>query len=134
MRYLLDTHILIWAIMDMPELSTQAKSIINERSNQLFYSTISAWEIAIKHRLHPQKIPCSGSEFLSLCQDTDITCLTLQSRHVLALEHLRRYEDAPPHKDPFDQILISQAIAENMIFLTHDKLLKYYNDVKIEHV
>lgn len=133
MRYLLDTHILVWMIMDMPELSLQAKIIINERRNQLFYSTISVWEVAIKHKLHPQSIPCSGSKFITLCQETDITCLTLQNHHILALENLSRATGAPQHKDPFDQILISQAIAENMIFLTHDKTLQYYTgtDIKI---
>ena len=134
MNCLLDTHILIWTIMGMPELSEKARKIIVNRRNRLFYSTVSVWEVALKHRLHPQSIPCSGAMFISLCNEADMDCLPLSNAHILALEGLRRKVDAPPHKDPFDQILISQAISENMVFLTHDKLLSYYIDANIEMV
>lgn len=120
--------------MGMPELSDKARKIIINRRNQLFYSTVSVWEIAIKHRLHPQSIPCSGVQFIGLCDEADMDCLPLSNAHIIALEGLARQVGAPPHKDPFDQILISQAISEDMVFLTHDKMLQYYTGVNIEMV
>ena len=134
MKILLDTHILIWSIMRMPELSSVAYALIENRDNLLFYSTISAWEVAIKHRLRPDKIPCSGEKFIGLCKASDMFELSLESKHIATFESLKRQENVSQHKDPFDQILISQAKAENMVFLTHDRILQYYDDVDIRIV
>mgnify|MGYP002625046615 CR=1 FL=1 len=133
MKLLLDTHILIWTLMRMPELSPEARELIEDRHNLLYYSTVSAWEVAIKHRLRPERIPCSGEKFVSLCGASDMYPISLNNKHISVFESLKRPENAPQHKDPFDQILISQAKAENMVFLTHDKTLQYYDysDIRI---
>lgn len=134
MKLLLDTHILIWMLMNAPELTIKARSLVENHDNRLYYSTISVWEVAIKHRLHPQKIPCSGMKFISLCEASDMVPLSLRNEHIVTFERLHRQKSAPSHKDPFDQILISQAIAESMVFLTHDKTLKYYDEADVEIV
>ena len=134
MKILLDTHVLIWSIMNMRELSVAAHKLIEDYNNILYYSTVSVWEVAIKHRLRPNSIPCSGREFVDLCEASDIYSLPLTNKHVVAFENLTRQDNAPAHKDPFDQVLISQAIAERMVFLTHDKTLQYYDGVEIRIV
>ena len=134
MKYLLDTHIILWALMDRPELSEKARRIIGNDENLLLYSTVSAWEVAIKNRLHPKQIPCSGTELLGYCDKSMLINLPVQNHHILALERLHRAQDAPPHKDPFDRLLLAQAIAEDAVFLTHDKILAYYGGVRVEIV
>ncbi len=134
MNYLLDTHILIWALMNRPELSGKARRLIEDRANRIFYSTVSVWEISIKHQLHPQGIPCSSEDVLRWCEASDFLNLSLQNGHIPMLETLRRKDGAPPHRDPFDRMLMAQAAAENLIFLTHDKLLSFYLGVRIEMV
>lgn len=134
MRYLLDTHIILWALMNRPELSEKARRIIDGRENALYYSTVSVWEVAIKHRLHPKKIPCSGAELLRYCDVSIMFNLSVQNHHILALEHLLGENGNPPHKDPFDRLLLAQAMAEGMTFLTHDKILAYYSSVPVELV
>ena len=94
MNILLDTHILIWALNDDPRLPEKARELILDEGNVVYYSSVSIWEVSIKHAIHP---------------DT-------------------RADGAPPHHDPFDRMLISQAKAENMTFITHDSLLPYYQE------
>ena len=134
MKILLDTHILIWAMLDRPNLSSKARELILQNRYALYYSMVSIWEIAIKHRLHPESIGSSGTSVMKLCQEAKIKSLSLTNQHIAAFEHLQRHESAPPHKDPFDQMLIAQAAAEDIIFLTHDKTLQFYEGVNIELV
>ena len=134
MNILLDTHILLWAMMDRPTLSPNAREIITENRNSLYYSIVSIWEIAIKHKLHPDNLLSSGADVVKVCQEANLRSLSLANEHIATFEKLTRQEDAPGHKDPFDQILISQAIAEKMIFLTHDKTLQYYVGANIKIV
>ncbi len=134
MNILLDTHILLWAMLDSSSLSAKAREIILQNYHLLHYSVVSVWEIAIKHKLHPENLLSSGQDVVNLCHEANLRSLPLKSEHIVAFENLSRNDDAPSHKDPFDQILISQAIAEKMIFVTHDKTLRYYSDVNIQLV
>ena len=134
MKYLLDTHIILWALMNRSELSESARNIINDAQNQLYYSTVSLWEVSIKHRLHPESIPCSSAELLRYLDASILRNLPVHNHHILALEHLHRSEDAPRHKDPFDRLLLAQAVAEDAIFLTHDRMFSYYDSVQIKIV
>lgn len=134
MNILLDTHILLWAMLDRPVLSAKAREIIAQNRHQLHYSIVSIWEIAIKHRLHPENILSSGQDVVKLCREANLRALPLKNEHIAAFESLFRQKAAPSHKDPFDQLLISQAKAENMVFLTHDKTLQYYDYVNIRLV
>ena len=123
MNLLLDTHIALWALADDAKLSVRARELIMDGKNRIFWSVASMWEIAIKRALKPDKVPLSGVEFLHHCEQAGYEQLSVRERHVIALESLPSI-----HSDPFDRMLISQARAEAMIFLTHDSVLSEYGD------
>lgn len=128
MNILLDTHILIWALNEDPRLPDRAKGMILDEGNAIYYSTVSIWEVAIKHAIHPEDVEFTGKELAGFCQEAGFLPVEMRDRHVFALETITRAEGAPPHHDPFDRMLIAQAKAENMSFLTHDSMLPYYNE------
>ena len=128
MNLLLDSHILIWALNEDPRLPDKAKEMILDENNVIYYSTVSVWEISIKHSNHPDNVEFTGKELAGFCQEAGFLPLEIRDRHVFALETITREEEAPPHHDPFDRMLIAQAKAENMSFITHDSLLPYYNE------
>ena len=128
MKVLADSHILLWTLAGDGKLSQKGKSIMLADENEVFFSVVSIWEIAIKHVAHPQHVKFSGRDLAWHCQCANFTQLGLRLAHINALETLARVPGAPPHKDPFDKMLIAQAKAENMTFLTHDALLSGYNE------
>ena len=128
MNLLLDSHVLIWALTEDERLSEKARQLILDPDNVIYYSTASIWEISIKHANHPDEIQFSGKELSVFCREAGFLQLEIRDKHVYALETLNRPEDAQPHKDPFDRILLAQAKAENMSFLTHDALIPDYNE------
>ena len=126
---LCDTHILLWALLKTSKLPTKAKELLTDADNKIFYSSVSIWEVAIKFLKKPDKIDnISPEKLVELCDGSGFTELRLRARHVLQLQTLSRPDDAPPHNDPFDRILLAQAKAEDMTFLTHDSLIAAYND------
>lgn len=128
MNLLLDTHILIWALNEDSRLPEKAREMILDKDNAIFYSSVSIWEISIKHTNHPDNVGFSGKELAQFCQEAGFLPVEMRDRHVFALETITRAEEAPPHHDPFDRMLIAQAKAENMSFVTHDSLLPYYEE------
>lgn len=128
MNILLDTHELIWALNDDPNLSKQAQEYILDPDNDIYYSTVSIWEVAIKHAIHPDNVTFTGNLLAKYCEEAGFFNLPVYDKHVFAMETLSRSNDAPRHNDPFDRLLIGQAKAENMTFLTHDSLIPYYNE------
>ena len=128
MNILLDTHILIWALNEDPRLPEKAKEMILDEDNAVYYSSVSIWEIAIKHAKYPDEIEFSGKELSQFCQEAGFLAVEMRDKHVFALETITRVEGAPPHHDPFDRMLIAQAKAENLSFVTHDSLLPYYEE------
>lgn len=125
---------LLWALTENSKLPIKANKIINSSENVIFYSVVSVWETMIKHMRRPENLNVSPSELVHYCEGAKMKCLTLNIAHIFTLETLSRPEDAPPHKDPFDRILISQAKSEHMTFLTHDDLLPFYNEDCIMYV
>ena len=126
MKVLLDTYIILWALTDNEKLPQKANMIIYRKDNEIYYSTASIWEVTIKHMNHPEHMPISGRQMSDYCQKAKYHMLPVLDEHVYALEGLRRKEDAPRHKDPFDCIMIAQTKAEKMIFVTHDSFLPDY--------
>lgn len=126
MKVLLDTYIILWALTDNEKLPQKAKMIISRKDNEIYYSTASIWEVTIKHMNHPEHMLISGRQMSDYCQKAKYHMLPVLDEHVYALEGLRRKEDAPRHKDPFDCIMIAQTKAEKMIFVTHDSFLPDY--------
>lgn len=131
MKLLLDSHILIWALNDDPQLSKKARDYILNPDNLVYYSAASVWELGIKHALHPDNVDFSPQELCDCCDDAGYEPLDISRKHIFQIDSLRRPSDAPFHKDPFDRLLIAQAKAEHMMLLTHDSLLPDYNEACI---
>ncbi|MDE6004111.1 MAG: type II toxin-antitoxin system VapC family toxin [Oscillospiraceae bacterium] len=126
MNFLLDTHILLWAIADDEQLPEKAKELIENEKNEIYFSVISLWEIQIKHILYPEQLP-NAKTVAEYCKKSGFKMISLEDESIYRLEKLTRPDSAPRYKDPFDKILICQAITKNMIFLTHDSLISEYN-------
>ena len=125
MKLLLDTHVLLWALTDSPALSKNGKELLADTNNELLFSSISIWEIQLKHSLHPDKIPMPANDVLLALQRSGYLELPLYSYHSLFLREVISH--APQnHKDPFDQILLAQSLAERCAFVTHDSKIKPY--------
>ena len=123
MRLLLDTHIALWAVADDRRLSAKARSLIVDPANEIVVSTASLWEIAIKHALAPNDMPISASEALGYFRKAGYELLDISPAHVIAVEAL-----AALHADPFDRILVAQALNVPLRLLTHDPKVASYSD------
>lgn len=128
MNLLLDTHILIWALNEDPRLPEKAKEMILDKDNAVYYSSVSIWEIATKHASHPDNVEFTGKELSQFCEEAGFLPVEMRNKHVFALETINRADGAPSHHDPFDRMLVAQAKAENMSFITHDPLIPYYEE------
>lgn len=126
MKILLDTHILVWYFEDNAKLSQKARNLIENDYNEIYYSLISVLEIEIKHTAHPDRLSLDGEKFISYCQKLGFIQAPLGVEHVLEIKNLIRKENTPPHRDPFDRLMLCQAIVEDMKFMTHDKRIAEY--------
>ncbi len=127
MNLLLDTHIALWAITDSPRLSAQAREWIESPRATVWVSAATVWEIAIKHGLGRGDMPVSGQEALDYFRQSGYRLLAVQSEHAAVVETLPAH-----HADPFDRILIAQALTEPMRLLTHDSTVARYLDTIIQ--
>ncbi len=126
MKVLLDTHALLWWLFDDPQLSNPAREVIKSIDNQVFASSASAWEIATKHRLGKLPEAEEASRNLpELLRAARIDALAITVEHAIAAGSL-----ASPHRDPFDRMLIAQAMIEKMAMVTSDSEFAQF-DVKI---
>jgi len=123
LNILLDTHIALWAIDDSPRLPAQARELIANPKHAIWTSVASLWEIAIKHSRNSDDMPIGSADALKYFQLSGYRILPIQAEHTLMVETLPHH-----HKDPFDRILIAQALAEPMRLLTHDALVAKYSD------
>jgi PIN domain nuclease of toxin-antitoxin system len=123
MNYLLDTHILIWAISNPNKLSSPVQKILKEKDNYIFVSAVSLWEISIKYSLGNlligNKTPI---DFLFECKLLNFEIINLTPRETATFYELK----STHHKDPFDRILIWQALKNDFIFVSDDKNVKKY--------
>ena len=123
---LLDTHVILWAMLEDSRLNDKMLKIILDPNNRMYYSIASMWEVQIKYALG--KLPISGIEFMHYCEQSGYHKLPIDDLHVVELANLVREESAPPHNDPFDRIMLSQAKSEGFTFLTHDPFFRGYNE------
>lgn len=128
MNLLLDTHIAVWALNDDPALSGKARELILDPDNTIYYSTVSVWEVLLKHARRPDSIPFDEKDFSEACREAGFIPLGLADKHILAVHTLSRPEAAKAHNDPFDRLLLAQAKVENLSFLTHDELIPGYGE------
>lgn len=128
MKLLLDTHILLWALVDDPRLTPKARRLIEDMSNDVYYSIASPWEVQIKHDLHPDELAVDARALEAYCMKAGFAQLPVKLDHICALPRLERRDGAAPHKDPFDRIMVCQASVEGMLLLTHDGRIAEYTD------
>jgi len=121
-KLLLDTHILIWLDSNPEKLSPSAIAACEDNNDELHLSVVSAWEIMIKTQINRLQLQVPLTEIINAQQtDNDLKLLSVKLHHVYALESLPLY-----HKDPFDRLLIAQAIAENMFLVSADNKFNQY--------
>ena len=126
MRLLLDTHCLLWARAAPARLSREARRALTDPRHQLFVSVASVWEIVIKHALGRLELAHAPESLVPrLIAATQAVALPIEQSHALRLARLPLH-----HRDPFDRILIAQALVERLTILTADQRFSDY-DVKI---
>jgi PIN domain nuclease of toxin-antitoxin system len=121
MKLLLDTHVLLWAAGEPKRLSKQAKTLIDNPDNELLFSAASLWEVAMKRGLGREDFKVDARLLRRGLLDNGYNELPIISDHVVATENL-----PPIHKDPFDRVLVAQAIVEGVTLLTIDSLVAQY--------
>lgn len=121
MNLLLDTHILLWAAAEPERLSAEAKALVENVDNRLFFSAASIWEVVIKNGLNRPDFHVDPNILRRGLVENGYNELPIAAQHTLAVAHLPDI-----HKDPFDRILIAQAEFEGFLLLTVDDLVAQY--------
>lgn len=121
MILLLDTHLLLWAVGMPDRLSADARSLLEDQTNQLVFSAASLWEIAIKRALGRPDFQVDPRLLRRGLTDNGYDELAITGEHALQVDSL-----PPIHKDPFDRILVAQATVEGIILLTSDDAVARY--------
>lgn len=118
MRLLLDTHALLWALAEPRELATSARDAIEDGRNEVLVSAVSAWEIAIKRTLGRLDAP---EELVGAMHEAAFAPLAITVEHALVAGVLPLH-----HRDPFDRMLVAQAIVEGLTIVTRDTRFSSY--------
>jgi PIN domain nuclease of toxin-antitoxin system len=122
MRYLLDTHAIIWNLEDSPRLPPSTQKMIDADDSRLYISSASLWEIAIKVNLGKLQLNTTFDEFLDKVRSSDIKILQIKNAYLKRLATLPLI-----HKDPFDRLLISTALALKLTIITADENIRKYD-------
>ncbi|MEY2925791.1 MAG: hypothetical protein RL367_268 [Pseudomonadota bacterium] len=127
MKLLLDTHLLIWTAGNVRKLSKTARGLIEDRDNDIAFSAVSIWEIAIKYALEKPDFDIDPHLVRRGCLDNGMTECAMTSDHAIITATLPHI-----HKDPFDRLLVAQAMAEGVTLLTADQMIaKYRGPVRL---
>jgi len=121
MRVLLDTHVFLWVVSDSPRLNARTRQMIDSAAS-IHVSSATIWEVAIKARLG--KIRVIPEELLDEIEKCGFQELPVSGKHAVSVANLPLH-----HADPFDRILVAQAVKEQMRLLTSDSLLRVYSDL-----
>lgn len=122
MRILLDTHAFLWWISDSPKLSEGAREAIEDGRNEPIFSAVSGWEIAMKAGVGKLLLPDPPEQFVKeQLSQNDLAVLPIHLRHVLGVYRLPDH-----HQDPFDRLLVSQALLEEIPLLSADPQISQY--------
>ena len=127
MNLLLDTQVALWAITDSPKLPQKARDLILSPKTIIWVSAANLWEIAIKHSLGRGDMPVSSQDALRYFQESGYRFLAVEAEHAVAVEELPTH-----HQDPFDRILVAQALVEPMRLMIHYPLVAIYSDTIIK--
>lgn len=121
MKLLLDTHLLIWAADSIERVPAGARVLMSDPENELLFSAVSIWEVAIKRGLNRPDFQVDARLLRRGLIDNGYTELPIKSEHAVAIDAL-----PPIHKDPFDRLLIAQALVEGITLLTNDATVAQY--------
>lgn len=121
MKFLLDTQLLLWAAGQPEKLSAKARKLLNDPRNELLFSAASLWEVAIKKTLGRPDFRVEPRLLRRGLLDSGYLELPVTSQHAVSIDGL-----PPLHKDPFDRMLLSQALSEGITLLTADEQLARY--------
>ena len=121
MNYLLDTHIFLWYIDDNKKLSSKVSSIISNLDNHIYLSKVSLWEIVIKSSNGKLDLQKSLKDIEDVVRLNNFILLDIDFSHLTTLNSLPYF-----HRDPFDRLIIAQAITDKFILITDDVQLKAY--------
>jgi PIN domain nuclease of toxin-antitoxin system len=117
-KFLLDTHLLLWWLSNSPLLPAQARQLIGDPNNTIFVSAVSHWEVWLKSSIGKLQVP---SDFARRLAEEPFGDLPLRAEHTPSVATLEWH-----HRDPFDRMLIAQARSENLVLLTADRALGAY--------
>jgi PIN domain nuclease of toxin-antitoxin system len=120
-RLLLDTHLLLWAAASSKRLPREARELVEDAGNDVYYSAASIWEIAIKSSLRRKDFRVDLAELLAILPDMGLIELPVRAAHAAGVTGL-----PPIHRDPFDRLLIAQSLAEPLTLLTNDAIFERY--------
>ena len=121
MKLLLDTHLLLWAAGEPKRLPKNIRTLLEDMDNELLFSVASLWEVAIKSGLGRKDFRVEARLLRRGLLDNGYSELPIVSDHVVAIESL-----PPIHKDPFDRIMVAQAVVEGITLLTNDPVVAQY--------
>jgi len=121
MKFLVDTHLLLWAAQGTQFLPAEAKKLMASAENELFFSVVSLWEIVIKNGLGRENFQVEPRLFRRGLLDNGYIEMAIFSEHIVSIGSLPAI-----HKDPFDRLLLAQALAEGITLLTADAQLANY--------
>lgn len=121
MKFLLDTHILLWTTTFSKHLSEAVRSLLADVNNELFFSDVSLWEVAIKNGLGRSDFQVNARIWRRELLSHDYRELAITSEHIVSIDGLPLL-----HKDPFDRLLVTQAMIEGVTLLTDDERLAQY--------
>jgi PIN domain nuclease of toxin-antitoxin system len=124
MNLLIDTHILLWWLNDDKKLSNKAEALLSKTENNIVVSAICGWEIAIKNSLG--RIEIDIDKIQDAIVASGFSMLPISMQHGLKVASLPKH-----HNDPFDRLLVAQAMSESMQLVTHDKQIQRYGDFVI---
>lgn len=121
MRLLLDTQLALWSAAEPDKLSKTARGFLADPENDVLFSVINLWEVAIKRALRRPDFDVDPRRLRARMMTAGLTEVTVTGEHALGVEHLPLI-----HHDPFDRLLVSQALHEGLTLLTTDRLLNGY--------
>jgi PIN domain nuclease of toxin-antitoxin system len=124
MRLLLDTHVLLWALAEPARLGRTARAEIENPGNEVLYSAASIWEIAIKSGLGRANFVVSPHAIVAAALDSGFAELPVRSAAAIRVAAL-----PPHHRDPFDRLLVAQAMVEPALLYTRDAHLVQYSEL-----
>ena len=125
-RYLLDTHALLWWVLDAPRLSPTAHALIADQTNEVYVSAASAWEIATKHRLGKLEGGPLATAFVPTARADNLKILSIKAAHAQLAGGL-----VGAHGDPFDRMLMAQSLSTGMPLVSNDAVFDQYGVTRV---